>query len=78
MKIGSKSWIRRRNLKLIMFKYNIWLVRGVKEYLWDKYNHFNIVSKSGVELLNDPVYNKSNSFSSYERRSLGLEGLLPF
>jgi hypothetical protein len=36
------------------------------------------VSKSGVELLNDPVYNKSNSFSSYERRSLGLEGLLPY
>lgn len=36
-----------------------------------------MVTKSGLELINDPVYNKSNSFSSYERRSLGLEGLLP-
>lgn len=52
-------------------------VKGIKEQLWNQYNHFNQVSKRGAELLSDPVYNKSNSFSQYERRSLELEGLLP-
>ena len=61
-----------------MLKYNWLKVRGIKEFLWDKYNHFNVVSKTGSQLLNDPVYNKSNAFSDYERRSLGLEGLLPY
>ena len=60
-----------------MFKITKRKVRGIKEYLWDKYNHFNTVNKTRKKLLNDPVYNKSNSFSDYERRCLGLEGLLP-
>lgn len=74
----SKIWLGRWNLNIIMFRYNWKYVRGIKEYLWDKYNHFNVVSKTGVSLLNDPAYNKSNSFSQYEWWSLGLEGLLPY
>ncbi len=31
----------------------------------------------GVELLNDPIYNKGTAFTSNERREYGLEGFLP-
>ena len=35
-------------------------------------------SLRGAALLNDPVLNKGTAFSRQERRSLGLEGLLPW
>jgi malate dehydrogenase (oxaloacetate-decarboxylating)(NADP+) len=35
-------------------------------------------SLRGVELLNDPIRSKGTAFSAEERRTLGLEGLLPY
>ncbi len=34
-------------------------------------------ARHGVELLNDPIYNKGTAFTSKERREYGLEGFLP-
>ena len=35
------------------------------------------VGKRGLDLLRDPAFNKGTAFCLAERRSLGLEGLLP-
>ncbi len=35
------------------------------------------VAKRGYEVIRDPLLNKGTAFSAEERRSLGLEGLLP-
>ena len=35
------------------------------------------VGKRGLDLLRDPAFNKGTAFCLYERRDLGLEGLLP-
>lgn len=52
-------------------------VSGIKEYLNSRYNRVNEIDKTGQELVNDSVYNKSLCFSSFEKSYLGLEGLLP-
>ena len=36
-----------------------------------------VPSQRGVKLIHNPVYNKGTAFSDYERRILGLKGLLP-
>jgi malate dehydrogenase (oxaloacetate-decarboxylating)(NADP+) len=35
------------------------------------------ISKRGVELLHDPILNKSTAFTEAERQGLGLVGLVP-
>ena len=36
-----------------------------------------VPSERGVKLIHNPVYNKGTAFADYERRILGLRGLLP-
>ena len=42
-----------------------------------KYKKVMVPSQRGVKLIHNPVFNKGTAFTDYERRILGLRGLLP-
>ena len=60
-----------------MFKITKRHIRGIKQYLENKYHKIDKVKKRGKELINDSLTNKTWAFPENERLNLGLKGLLP-
>ncbi len=52
-------------------------VKGIKDFLKNKFHNVEIVKKKGYDLLNDHTSNKTCAFTEYERNSLGIRGLVP-
>lgn len=52
-------------------------IRGIKQYLENKYHKIDKIKKKGKDLLDDSLTNKTCAFPENERLNLGLKGLLP-
>ena len=75
MNLTKKCWYR--SPEILTTRVTHCFTKGIKEYLVRHFHKVDVTRKKNIDLLNDPLINKTCAFPFKERDRLELRGLLP-